>query len=71
MTVWVEQFDKGRRNGVPVMVTAKDGADDLVLLRRKAASHEANGWAVTWGDAQFIAKKQRHGGTCRRRFWVE
>lgn len=72
MSVLVEQFDKGKRNGVTVTVTAKDGADDATLLQRKADSHQANGWEISKLTAKgFQAKKQRHGGVCRRRFWVD
>ena len=70
MTVMVSQREKGGSHG-PLEVVG-DGSD-MDILRRKAASAEANGWVVAWkGPDRFTARKVRHGGRdCLRTFWVE
>jgi hypothetical protein len=72
--IWYEQYVLDQRLGEPTpVVPAKDGANDVTLLGRKAASHAANGWTITQhSETGFVATKVRgKRGLYERRFHVE
>lgn len=57
MAVWCSQLYNDVKSGDDYLIApVADGDSDRDLLNRKAASHEARGWTVTWnGPTSFTA----------------
>jgi hypothetical protein len=71
MTVWCRQLNDGRQSGDEYLIAPVTDESDLALLNRKATSHAAFGWTVTWlGPQRFRAVKPDARGGRDRLFSV-
>lgn len=73
MVVIVTQFNDGIQSGDEATVEPISALETaLEILVRKANSHIANGWAVTWnGTSLFHASKDKSWGRVDRYFSIK